>query len=164
MSKNTKIVQIRSPKNSDKQQIEQLRQEREVLLQQVTPHSNDPHLTLAQILANPNTKVWIAVHDDQVAGYIVSWYKSSPYGELHATDIIIDELVLDIHQYHKQVADQLLQITLDYYKQTAEIENIYIYVPRYLPVEQAFWRAKHAKPFDTTNYLLQSPSHDWMKL
>lgn len=154
-------MQIRRPTNADQQQIEHLRQERESLLKQVNSSFVGSSMNLTQIFTDPNAHVWVAEKHDCLIGYVISWYHNSPYGKLDADTLIIDEIVLDLHHHHQHVAEQLLDTAIKYF---GNIQTIFIRVPKFFAVEQAFWRAKQAISVDSDIRLTRSHAHEWMKL
>lgn len=158
-------MQIRRANTSDHPQIEPLRQERQGLLQQVNPHFSSTPITLAHILADPNAQVWLASEQNQLIGYVICWCCQSPYGQLVDSEFMIDELALDLHHYHHHAADRLLETALGYFQQQqASRPTVYVHVPRFLAVEQAYWRGKQAKILASPVRFTQSPIYEWMQL
>jgi hypothetical protein len=154
-------VLIRAAEPSDRAALRHLQQERAVLLIKsdaryrariVTPES------LAARIGQPGTPLLVGVSGEQVVGYAAGWSKHSPYGDLPDDTLLVDDMALDAHRYYGGLARALIQRLRD-----QAPGGVRALVPRYYPVEQAFWRALGAVPC-TPKGLARILMYEWMCL
>ncbi len=130
-------------------QIQGLRDEHGVLLRQSNArHALPPLNNEEDWLHNPNCGVFVGVPqptDSWVAGYIIAWARQSPFGELPENTGLITELVLDAHRYYGGLGRALVDAGRAWLTEQ-ECQGVAALVPRFRPVEQAFWRALGAVP------------------
>lgn len=158
------MVQIRRATLTDLTAIEFLRQERRVLLQQ-----SDPRLTVA--LSDPSAAiqslqgcVLVAYHSERMIGYIVGWVDQTPLGPFPSGEGWIAELTLDAHQYHGGLGRALYQALRAWFDQHT-IQRLWLQLPRYHAVEQAFWRSLGAVSVpELPDPLVNTAALVWMRI
>ena len=135
-----KIVNIRPAIPDDSQILSHLQYEYRVILSQSDPRfaAVIQQQTDWTTLIQDNTRAVLVglVDSGNIAGYI--------HGHVEASTGIMDEMVLDAHQYHGGLG-RLLWKHLNIWFRTQGATSHHIFIPRYHPVEQAFWRALGAE-------------------
>jgi GNAT superfamily N-acetyltransferase len=163
------VVNIRAATIDDLPGLAALWQERQIILARADPRFDrgrpDPAAWMERVAADlcrPDAVIYLA-EKDEPAGYIA--------GHLHPADGdprcgVVDEMALDAHTYHAGLGRELWRALWAWFAARGAVQTI-IRVPRYSPVEQAFWRALGAvewKP-EQTNILWSSrPELMWMTL
>lgn len=153
-------MDIRPALESDSAGVASLRDERTGLLRQSDPRTPAPSVPVATLLES--AVVLVAVVDARLVGYIAAWVGETPYGVLPADAALIDEIALDAHQYHGGLGRRLLTTV----RQTLAadgIESVWVAVPQYRAVEQAFWRAAGASVVAASPFEPR-PATVWMQL
>ncbi len=96
----------------------------------------------------------VAEKDAAIVGYIGV--------QIREAYAVICEIALDAHTYHGGLGAALLDAVQTWYA-TQSLDGLLVRVPRYHPVEQAFWRSKQAQEW--TDILWQTPPEImWMIL
>lgn len=97
---------------------------------------------------------FVAGRDQAVVGFVAC--------TTHEDVGIITDIALDAHVYHGGVARALVDAAARWFS-TQPVTQIVARVPRYHPVEQAFWRASGAKEWTEARWQI-SPQYIWMTL
>jgi hypothetical protein len=118
---------------------------------------------MAKRINNPAQAVIVAeciagTRNADLAGYVTGCLQANNSGELYG---VVDELVLDMHVYYGGLARMLWKALHEWFEQHDAI-CLFFSVPRYSPVEQAFWRSIGA--VEWTGTLQQRPEFMWMTL
>lgn len=100
--------------------------------------------------------VLVGVNEDmqQVVGFLTGTI-SDGYGA-------IDDIALDAHRYHGGLGRALFDAARQWFTERS-VETLVVRVPRYHPVEQAFWRALGSKEWKDVPWQT-APEHTWMTL
>ncbi len=133
-------MDIRPAIPDDSPILSHLQYEYRVILSQFDPRfatSVQQHTDWPQLIWNKASAVLVGLDKSEaIAGYIC--------GHIDTATGVMDEMVLDAHQYHSSLGRLLWQhLQAWFHKQNAMKHRIHI--PRYHPVEQAFWRALGAE-------------------
>lgn len=153
-------MNIRQAKKQDIQGLLHLWDERRNLLLQMDNRFakmdvNTAKDTLLAYIDDGDTHVLVAEQDKHIIGYIVGVCQDNQTG-------IIPEMALDAHAYHGGLGRELVNAIRHYFEEQS-ITHILALVPRYHPVEQAFWRTLGTHEW--TNDLQKPPKElMWMKL
>jgi len=105
-------------------------------------------------LNNQNSIIFVALADDDVGGFVVAEILNN-YGIIH-------EMALDAHQYHGGMGRGLVKHSRQHFLKR-NVKQIIIKVPRFHPVEQAFWLALGAKEWKDQTWK-NPPELMWMIL
>lgn len=153
-------VRIRTAQEQDLHQVETLWQERQALLSQANPRFRAPDRTLwHDALQARLNMVFVAVDDEQkIVGYIAGRMPRADAG-------LIDEMALDAHRYHGGVGRTLVRTMRDTFAEM-QVSQVFVNVPRYHAVEQAFWRSLGARKPMLADWMNEhiSPEFMWMTL
>ena len=95
-------------------------------------------------LLNPRCRIWVAVRESVVAGYIIAWLQEMPSGFEPSTVGCITEMALDLHRASGGAGRDLLNAARQWFA-AQNIENVIAHVPYRQPVQQAFWRGQGAR-------------------
>lgn len=128
------IVNIWTATPNDQHKLAALQQERAVLIQQANPRATAASQDLQAVLHDPTYVIVLAAQDDHPTGYIIGQV-------LDDETALVHEMALDAHTYHAGLGRTLWQQLAA----TFTDRQVYIRVPRYFPVEQAFWRSLGAR-------------------
>ena len=128
-------VLVRTAQEQDLHQIEGLWQERQALLSQANPRFRAPYrASWYDAIQVRLDMVFVAVDDDeQIVGYIAGRMPRADAG-------LIDEMALDAHRYHGGVGRTVVRTMRDAFAEM-QVSQVFVNVPRYHAVEQAFWRS-----------------------
>lgn len=102
------------------------------------------------------SRLFMAQADDDATpiGYIMGRIDPHHIG-------IVEDIALDAHKYHAGLG-RALWLAMQQWLTEAQARQILMHVPRYHPVEQAFWRAIGAKPLTTENLNAEITLQAWM--
>lgn len=151
---------IRTAEPSDLAALRHLQHERAVLLEKSDARYKTRVVTFESLAARigGSLPVLVGVSGEQVAGYVAAWTAHSPYGDIPGGVLLVDDMALDAHRYYGGLARALIQRL-----RTQAPDGLRVLVPRYAPVEQAFWRALGALPC-TPDGLARVLLFEWMCL
>ena len=107
-----------------------------------------------EYLNNQDTPIFIALVNEGIGGFIVT--------EICDSDGVIHEIALDAHQYHGGMGRELVKYSREYFFKQG-VKQIIVKVPRFHPVEQAFWLALGAKEWKNQAWK-NPPEFMWMIL
>jgi len=146
---------IRAAMPADLDAIQHLRSERHELLRQsdarFAPLTESP----ASWLNDSAARVWVVQVSEQVTAYALVYVGRCPQGALPPDSAALIEMALDAHRYYGGTGSALAK----YVRQIAP--KLWIAVPRFHAVEQAFWRASGAQPCKLDSLTL-NPAFEWM--
>ncbi len=97
-----------------------------------------------QWVDNPRCRLWVAIRDTVMLGYIVAWQQDMPPGFSPPTVGCITEMALDLHTPSAGAGQALLSAARDWLIDQG-IRNMIAHVPHRQPVQQAFWRGQGAR-------------------
>ena len=106
---------------------------------------------------------WRAIMDDAQSALFIGEAEAAVIGFIHgqikAENGLMLSLVLDAHRYHGGIGRQLWQTLRTWFEEQG-VTHIYLCVPRYQAVTQAFWRSLGAKTLETAHYpeSIESPA------
>jgi GNAT superfamily N-acetyltransferase len=139
-------MNIRPAVPSDLDALDALYTERQTIVAQSTPKlSPFPHGTPAW-LDRPNGIVLVG--GTPAAGYVSLWH--TRWLEAHplpANTALLDHMALDAHAYHPGLGRALAEAARAWAAHHQQAQ-LWVLVPRYDPISQAFWRAVGASPLD----------------
>lgn len=127
-------------------QLTALHQEAMTLLAQSDPRFSAQVYTPVNwlsIIEDPNSVLIVGSLDDSVIGYI--------HGCVRGNSGQVLRLVLDAHRYYGGAGRKLWQELRSKFEEM-KVDQIYVCVPRYQAVTQAFWRALGARPLEKNQY------------
>ena len=141
-------MQIRLAKSSDVRSAAQLWFDRITLLQQtdrrikLLPDARE-HWSAAATrwTSDERTRFWVAEHRGTLVGFaVVQFAPGEPGMQPHRRGLLL-EMVVDLHETHRGLTDQLLDCARRWLAARGAGE-IVVDVPARYPVEAAYWRAK----------------------
>ena len=91
-------------------------------------------------LTNPRYALYVAEDDQALVGYLVACVEDAPPGLIPAQVGVVTEMAVGAHSYRSGLGRHLLQPVRQWFAEQG-IPYFMAYVPRRVPVEQAFWRA-----------------------
>lgn len=153
-------MNIRQPTAEDIQELSRLMDERQHLLAQMDKRFSMTNADaikqkLDSYLIDANNVIFVAEEVHHLVGFIVGIVKPDGIG-------VIAEMVLDAHFYHGGLGRILVQAIRKYFEEN-QVNQIFALVPRYHPVEQAFWRALGTQEWKNEAWK-SPPELMWMKL
>lgn len=126
---------VRHACREDLPAIEHLYTERAALLAESDPRLKQ--IAARAWLDQTPPLTWVGELDGRLMGYIAALQHVNP------PVVLVDSMALDVHQNVRGLASLLL-LAVREWTVAAKIERIIVLVPRFSPVEQAFWRAQQA--------------------
>lgn len=141
---------IRPAASPDLLEIGALWHEKVILLQQLdarfTPQP-DAQSRFIQAATNwldaPDTKIFVAIRDEQVGGFAVAHIQPGWPGLLPEQQGVVTQLVVDAHGQPGGIGRMLLDTVREWLAGQG-IRQMIVHVPQRFAIEQAFWRASGA--------------------
>ena len=149
------VMLIRAAVSADLDAITHLRTERHELLRQsdarFAPLTDNPSTWLTDSAA----RVWVVEVSERIVAYALLYGERCPLGDLPPQSAALIEMALDAHRYYGGTGSALAK----YVREAAP--TLWVAVPRFHAVEQAFWRAFGAKRCHADNLPLNA-AFEWM--
>jgi hypothetical protein len=159
-------VNIRAATTDDLPCLAELWTERQIILARLDPRFDrgrpDRAAWMERIAADlcrPDAVIYLAAQD-QPAGYIAGHLR--PAGADPSCGVV-DDMALDAHTYHAGLGRGLWLALREWFAAHNVAQTI-IHVPRYSPVEQAFWRALGAVEWKSEQTDTIHPELMWLTL
>ncbi len=147
------LIRVATPADLDA--IAHLRTERHELLRQsdarFAPLTDSP----SHWLTDSAARVWVVDMGERVVAYALVYVGRCPLGELPPESAALIEMALDAHRYYGGTGSALAK----YVRESAP--TLWVAVPRFHAVEQAFWRAFGAKRCHADGLTLNA-AFEWM--